>query len=370
MRVACIYWQMVGQIGGIATRLNRLRSCAIRQGDTFDILLSGPRKSKKPGLFEERKWMQNKDTCIWTCGEAPHHPHNVDQTVKWLEDNYDVLLMGYICPNKTKKYPDPLFLKLYQSKLPKVAYISDGYWDVYKDWGELCLPYVNAVVAPQKAYLDPVSENYDTKTQVIPFPFSPATGKVLPKANQPLLVWPNQWKGIKGIKEFLEIIPKLEEDVAVEMYSCAVDYYQLRKTDLYLDAIDKDHFKGFDGRGRAEYFGNVDIPRVLGAMQRAWFTCNLQGMKTRKQTYKNGSYNNAEVEALWYGACPILHKSTLNTSLPQETFLAVERADEIPELIAWSKDFAIDPDRINAAKQYIRDTHWGSKVYKQLKEMF
>lgn len=369
MRIACIYWQMVGQIGGIATRLNRLRQCANNQGDQFDILLSGPRKSKQPGLFKERKWMQNKDTCIWTCGEAPHHPANVKQTVAWLENNYDAILMGYICPNKTKAYPDPLFLEIYNCKLPKVAYISDGYWDVYKDWAELCLPHLNAVVSPQEAYLQP-AKKYNVRTKMIPFPFVAQKGKLQKKSEYPLLVWPNQWKGIKGIKQFLSQVPKLPEDIRVEMYSCAVDYYQLRTKPLYLEAIATDHFKGFNGNGRAEYFGNVDIPRILQAVQAAWWTCNLQGISTRKETYKQGSYNNAEVEALWYGACPILHSSVENTALPQEVILTVDSEEEIPTTIDISREFAIEESRIKRAKEFVKDVHWGSKIYKQLKELF
>jgi hypothetical protein len=367
MKIACIYWY-TSSVGGIATHLNTWRNAAIEAGDTFHILHSKNWKSKVPALFTEREWVRGGDTRIWIDGEVPQ----TEAGARWLEKNYDVVLFGFICPHETKAYPTQDYLPLYNCKLPKAACVMDGYWDEYSDWAVQLLPKLKGVLCPLESYAIPLRKLGMKNLIISPFPFCPQRGKLEPKSKTPLLVWPCQWKNIKGITQFIDIVPKLPSALEVQMYSNGIRYYQLRSEDRWKRAIDKDHFDGFNGQGRAEFFGNVDLPIINGAYQRAWFTVNLQGMSSRKETYKRGSYNNTEVEALWYGALPILHESTNQTDLPKDVYVSVSSADEIPALTARliKSKLSLDPDRQAKAREFVAHKHLASERYKDVQRVF
>lgn len=367
MRIACIYW-FTKSVGGIATHLNTLRAAAIRNGDTFDILHSLNWKRKVPQLFPERKWVHGGDTCIWVDGEIPTGKDNAEESARWLEQNYDAVVFGFICPHKRKDYPEPEFVPVFDCKLPKVAYVMDGYWEEYAEWAEPLLPKLDAVLCPLESYAAPLKA-LGVNVVISPFPFKPRLGKIEPRATRPLLIWPNQWKEIKGVSAFIESVPKLPKNVDVELYSTCIRYFQLRHEQRWRDAVGKDLYAPeYSGQGRATYIGNVDLPEIAKAMQRAWYTVNLQGMKARKETYKTGSYNNTEVEALFYGACPILHESTLQTDLPKEVFAPVASADDIPEVVReLSAGWAVDPKRQRLARDFVLGKHYYINRYEDLR---
>lgn len=401
MRIACVYW-WTPSVGGIATHLNTLRAAAIREGDAFDILHSKAWKRKSPCVFGGRKWVAGGDTKIWVDGEVPQNAEGA----KFLEDNYDAVLYGFICPHRAKGYPEPAFRPLYDVDLPKAAWVMDGYWDEYADWAEPLLPRLRAVFCPQENYAIPLRRSVASlgpvkarsgerlggsgrkgsaavgppidgkrgpsgvpRVVISPFPFLPPRGPAAPRAKRPLLVWPNQWKEIKGLSRFLRAVPDIDPGVDVELYSCGIRYYQLRTTDLWRDAVGEDKFLGFHGDGRAPYFGNVDLPVIHMALQRAWFTVNLQGITARKETYKSGSYNNTEVEALWFGALPILHTSAAGTPIPENLYYVVKGGEEIPDAIrdAIGTGYALDPDRQAAARDFVRERHMAGPRYLELR---
>lgn len=369
IRVACVYWY-TSSVGGIATHLNSLRTAAIANGDTFDILHSKDWKTKQPAKFKERQWIRGGDTRIWVDGEVPQ----TEAGAKWLKDHYDVIYFGFICPHETKAYSTPSFQSLYETNLPKVAGITDGYWDDYAEWGNWCLERVKAAVVVQPNYLLPIQKatNYSNKIKVLLAPFVPGKEPPVPRFKTPLLIWPNQFKDIKGITKFIRVVPDLPKNLTVHLYSNGIKYYQLRTTDEWKAAVDKDHFEGFNGNGRAQFFGNVDLPKIAKAYQQAWFTVNLQGMNSRKEAYQKGSYNLTEVEALYYGAMPILHDSARKTALPPDCYAWVNNAEGIPEVIESliKSKFPLNPMRIQKAREYVMDNHLASNHWKKLRAMF
>ena len=364
MRIAIIYWK-TSSVGGIATHLNSLRTAGIVAGDKIDILHSDNWKRKTPTLFPERKWIRGGDTKIWVDGEIPQD----EKAARWLEENYDAVVYGFICPHPTKAYPEPAFLPLYDISLPKVAFVMDGYWADYEVWAKPLLEKLDYVFCPLESYALPLRKLGVKNLVISPFPFQPKHGRGEEKSEEPLLIWPCQWKNIKGITQFLRVIPELPEELKIELYSNGIRYYQLRTTDEWNRAVEIDTFDGYNGDGRAIFFGNVDIPEITAAYQRAWFTVNLQGMTTKKETYRRGSYNNTEVEALWYGALPILHSSTKGTDLPTEVYLAVDKAEEIPLVISEfiKSGFALDEKRRAKAREFVREKHLASARYKDLR---
>lgn len=364
MRIACIYWT-TSSVGGIATHLNTLRTAAMSYGDRFDILHCSNWRNKSPTVFPERKWVRGGDTRIWVDGEVPQS----EAARLWLEANYDAVVFGFICPHETKAYPDPDFLPLYDTRLPKVAWVMDGYWEDYADWAVPLLPKLRAVLCPLESYARPLRDLKVKHLVISAFPFLPKKGPSEDRSTVPLLIWPNQWKEIKGVTKFLTSVPDLPPGVDVELYSNGIRYYQLRTTPTWTAAVREDRFKGYNGKGRATFFGNVDHGEIVSAYQRAWFTVNLQGHTTKRVTYRSGSYNNTEVEALYYGALPILHESTRKTDLPADVYRTVKGGDEIPGVVreALRSGAALDPKRQDAAREFVLAKHYGRHRYLDLK---
>jgi len=253
--------------------------------------------------------------------------------------------------------------------LPKVMRVSDAYWSTYSHWAEPAAEECNAILVNQPAYAIPM-EGTPIRGRVVitQKPFSPFN--LGPVSRDPdLLIWPNQWKAIKGIKPFLKTIPLLPDNLRIELYSNGIEYYQQRQGVDWLMAVDKDHFAHFDGLGRANFHGYVSLKEMSKAYRTAAFAVDFQGHAVKYQAYKQGSYNNTTVEALYYGALPILHEQALLSPIPNELFYSVKDPLGIVDL-DWEnlKELAQDPDRRKWAQQWVLDFHGGAKCWKTLME--
>lgn len=360
-RVAAIYWP-TSSVGGINTELVNLRRAAKRVGDDFFVLRSGDHSRIRPGLFPKRKLIRGGDTFIYIDGEASHHPNQIQDTLSFIHSEFDRVYFAFLCPHPTKAYNEPRFLPMYsECILPCTARVTDGYWKAYEDWGEKCLPYCDAITVSQPAFAGHFSH---PKVKASRFPFRPvkATEK---RSEKPLTVWTSQWKAIKGIQHLLPHLHRLNHQV--ELYSNGILYYQLRSTRDWQDNIGADHFAGFNGEGRAEFFGYVELKEIPNILSRAWFMIDLMGSgKPRNHVYTQGSFNNTTVEAAYYGCCPVLH-SQARAVVPSTIALFVDNADEIPGLLNSRKarDFAVDPRRVKRAKQWVKENFDAVKIYRE-----
>lgn len=371
MRIAIIYWP-IKSVGGIATHLNTWRQAALDSGDECDILVSKP-TSLSPSLFPERRSIFGGDTRIWIDGSLPHG-EKVQESINFIKTNYDGVIFSTICPRRTKTYPEPKFMELYEGlksrKIPFVSCVMDGHFQA-GEWETWCVNRCKKIICPLESYAAPLSGFGGVKVVISPFPFNPFAHVGRTSTKNPLLVWANQWKNLKGISEFLSIVPDLPPNVEVEMYSNGIRYYQLRNTSLFRKAVKRDHLSNDTGLkgSRAHFYGNVEHSEIMKVFQRAWFTVNLQGIKAKKGPYFLGSYNNTEVEALWCGAIPILHSSAHRTDLPKNTFLTVDSAQEIPAVVekALKEKMIHDPQRNLSAVKFINDKHYYLDRYEQVK---
>ena len=357
MRIACIYFKTTS-VGGIATHSNRLREAAIKCGDTFDILHTWPWKTKKPVRFANRQAVRGGDTSIVVDGEVSHHPDQMDETAAFLRHHYDGLLFIQPCPHPNKAYGDePHFAGLYNAGVPATILIPDGYFDTYYEWGKWACthPATRLVAVPNPSYGLPCHE-FGLIPEVSRFPFIPKPVTEA-KTVMPSMVWAAQWKNIKGINQFINQVERLPSDMSVDMYSNGIEYYKLRLQPVWDRAIARDMFNDTVGNGRAIFRGEVNADEIAKAFQRAWFTCNLQGMTSSRASYKTGAYNNTEVEALYYGVMPILHTSVTATILPRECYLTSDDGSDIPELVAANVDRVMDPARVKRAREFVNDTH-------------
>lgn len=370
MKIAAIYWP-TSSVGGINSLFESLRKTAIQQGDEFDVIRCGNLKTIKPVKFGQPVLMRGGDTFITVHGDSSHHPDQIEGTIKWLEENYDAVYFGYLCPHENKAYgSDPVFMPMFtQLKLPKVACIVDAYWDSYADWAIPCFPHLKKTLVSQPAYAEPLLKmGMPVEAIKAPITLREVTSK---RSEESLTVWTSQWKTIKGIDKLMPHIPAINDVTKLELYSNGILYYQIRETEEWKNAVGKDHFKGFDGHGKAEFFGYVGSEEIPELLTRSWFMIDLQGYgKPKHEAYRNGAYNYTTIEALVYGSCPILHEQARLSDIPHEFYLTVKDAKDIPALIKNSKDFALNPERIAAAREWALRVHSDQAMYNTIKAAF
>ena len=366
MKIAAIYWP-TSSVGGINSVLVALRKQAEANGDTFDVIRCGNLKTITPTKFSEAELIRGGDTFITVHGECSHHPDKIKGTIRWLEDNYDALYFAYICPHANKAYgEEPVFMPIYtDTKLPKVTFITDAYWDTYKDWAIPCLPYVKKTLVTQPAYAEPLLK--------MGLPVKPIDAPIFPQAvksvreTQPLAVWTSQWKNIKGITKLLPVIPKITELVKMEMYSNGILSTQLRESDEWKAAVNKDHFKGFDGHGKADFFGYVPLDQIPEILTRSWFMIDLQGIGNPKfKAYQGGAYNITTIEALLYGSLPILSDQANRSIIPNEFIVTVKEAEEVPDVIKRSYELAVMEERVREARKWVLERHSAENMYREV----
>jgi hypothetical protein len=382
MRIAAIYWP-TSSVGGINSVLVALRKAALDEGDTFEVIESGIQATVSAGKYAEPTLLRGGDTYITVHGRASHHPSQIAYTRRWLEANYDALYFAYIVPHPTKDYVEPFFLELYvATRLPKVAFITDAYWDTYAEWAVEALPWVQKCFVTNPAYAEPIIAAgvsvEAANTPFYPLPVDPGIGR----SEEPYAVWTSQWKQIKCVNQLVPVIPAISEVAKFDLFSNGIRYYQFRcrnpekRDSLYDDwyrAVGTDYFGGpdFNGSGRADFYGYQPLEMIPNILSVAWWMLDWQGLhKPRHKAYINGSYNCTAIEALYYGACPLLAEQARKSSLPKDTFLTIAKAEEAAPLIRDSAEFALDPDRRAHAREYVNDVHHARVLYRKIKEAY
>ncbi len=363
MKIAALYWP-TSSVGGINTELRALHAEATRRGHTFHVLRSGLQKNISAQVFPERKLIRGGDTFITIDGECSHHPSQVKCSEHFL-DGYDRVYLAYLCPHPTKEYgTEPHFLKLLETyDKPITARITDGYWNDYKEWGVATLSLCNSATFVHRAS----AKFWDMYSSVryCPAPFDPSTAYEGVYRETDLTVYISQWKAIKGIHKLLPEIPNIKGKV--ELYSNGILYYQLRSKPDWRRAVGEDKFKGFNGKGKATFFGYIPLDEVEVVLRRATFMIDLMGIgKPKNQTYIDGAHNLTAIEAAWYGCCPVLHARASNV-VPLDVALFAANARQAVSIInsKEGRAYALSKERQEAAQKWAMGFHV-SKTYDRI----
>jgi len=368
MKIAVLHWA-TSSVGGINTTLQTLREVALARGDTFHILASDPQRTKKPGLLPARKRVRGGDTFITIDGYAPHHPSNYQASARFLAD-YDLVMTSYICPHPTKAYGDePLFLpllqKLHDNGQRLVGYVHDAYWETYKAFGELTLPLMEKTMVAQKAYGEPlVAAGYPVSPAYLPFhPLVPDPVGI--ERDPKLVAWIPQWKNIKGIAKFWAGVPEAARlGLTVDMYGNGIEYYKMRLTPEWKERVGTDHFApAYSGTGAATFHGCVDLGRIAEVLTAASFMPDFQGHSAKWKAYLNGSYNHTIIEALYYGAVPVVHANMLKSTIPAEFLLPLEDPTQWAEAVAR---YDLREFNRTRAREFVQDQHSAGRLYERI----
>lgn len=368
MKIAVLHWS-TSSVGGINTSLQTLRKVANDKGDIFHVFACDDQKTKKPCNIES-KLVRGGDTYILIDGYLPHHENNYRDSVKYLVDNnYDAVMTSYLCPHPTKDYGDePVFEKILQeimnANIPIIGYIHDAYWDSYAEFGKVALQYTQKTMVAQKAY---AQEHVNFGVNIIPafIPFTHFSGDYSGIERKYQGCWLPQWKAIKGIKKFVPTL--VNSKLPVELYSNGIEYYYERKKDYWKDIINKDYFADTQGNGIHNFYGTVPVQEVGRILSESSFMFDFQGHSAKYSAYLNGSYNHTILEALYYGAVPVVHKNMLKSGIPADCLITV---DKIEDWISAVDNFDLDSYDREKAKRYVLENHSAEKLYDLIFEEF
>jgi hypothetical protein len=357
--------------------MEQYRAVAQKRGDTFHVLYSNPRPTHKPGLWPKRELIRNGDSFITCDGYAPYHERNVEATLELLR-TYDVIMTSFLCPHPTKQYgTEPLFLPFFEKikKLgkPFIGYVHDAYWDTYKEWGELTLPFCVKTLIAQKAYGNPlVKAGY--KVQPVYLPFTPLVTDPKVKRDAKRLVWTPQWKNIKGVQGFFKGLPALKKaGFNVGLYNSGIEYFKFRLEEPWRQVVDADYHvnpETVNRRGKmpqVAFHGWQPLENVPGILAGAGFMADFQGHSAKYSAYLNGSYNCTIIEALYYGTVPVVHANMLKGDIPAELLLAVNQIAEYPEAV---RRYTVGSYPATRAREFVLDCHSAEKLYDKIFKEF
>ena len=356
----------ISSVGGINTELVNMRKEAADNGHTFEVYETWPWKTFAFKHFDEPTNIRGGDTYILVDGKISHHTPYLRTAAAWINENFDSIFISCMCPRNNKAYREvgvnddgtTMFNDLLDLvHVPIVGRITDGYFSAYEEWGRRTMQQCVKTTC-SRAYRPSIPEDAG-KVDLVEIPFLPTrTPAVDERSDIPVIVNVSQYKNVKGTVPMLEAIPLFNDDVDIDLYSCGILYYQLRTKDVWLNAVNNDFFKGFNGHGRADYYGYVDVETIPRILSEAWFGLDLQGWgrKGRYEAYKKGSLNNTGIEMLFYGCLPIVYETT---PIPDYLCAKVTTVEEIAEVVnsdKWRK-IALDPLRQRLAREWVEENH-------------
>lgn len=362
MKIACIYWP-TSSVGGIATNVASLRAEAKKRGHTFHTFVSANAKTHLFRVYDTLDRIRGGDTYIDINGYASHHEHRYKYSAQRLNE-YDIIYLAFLCPHPTKAYGgEPQFFKLLALlNRPIVGHITDGYFDTYEEWGIMSATRCARIVVDQEAYI-PDSIKLMDKPYVVGRSFDPQGLGMLPgdpeRDEQRSLTWIAQWKAIKGIHKFLELLPMI--NCKQELYSNGILYYQLRTEESWKRAVAQDLFARFNGDGRAIFYGWKPTTEIRSALRRAWFMPEFQGLgNPRNAAYKKGTLNHTIVEALYEGCTPVIPQITIDAlGIPSEAAYGVK---DYKDCVAILNESPMAP-KSNLGKNWVMDNFDPSRTY-------
>jgi len=373
MKIAVIHWY-TSSVGGINTTLETLHSEAVKRGDTFHVFACDPKPTKKPILYDSRTYVKGGDTSIKIDGELPYHDKNYKSSIQFLKDNkYDVVMTSFLCPHPTKEYGEkPIFQNLFDeinlAGIPLIGYIHDAYWETYKEFGEIAIQYMEKTVLNQKAYSSYFDEyEYNFLKAFVPFVSLGESPNI--ERNPKKVVWLPQWKPIKGINKFWKGMPQaISSGLEIDLYGNGIEYYYIRKEDSWKKVVGKDYFDdAFSGEGKAIFYGYVETSKIPSILSDASFMCDFQGHSSKYSAYLNGSYNHTILEALYFGAVPVVHSNMLKSGIPSELLLTVNNVENWPSYV---NKYDLGSFNKKLAREYVQQNHNSSKLFDMIFEEF
>jgi glycosyltransferase involved in cell wall biosynthesis len=370
MRLAILCWDVAGP-GGLNTFMHGIHKAAELDGDTcyrfhvsdwvaFDRRFYAGSKTKNMG--------HNHLTVEGDLSMAPAH---IDSNARYLEKNFDVVILITLTPHPTKNQPDPIHIPfLAKINIPIYGCICDGLWPSYHDFAMATLAYTQLpLFSANRSYQTSIPPEVPSKN----LPYFLLPDPEIHRTEGPTrLIWSSQWKPLKGIRLFLAALKSVRPDILIDLYGGGIDYFQTRSTHLFFDVVGENFVHTeYSGIGRAAYYGHVPLKAIPRALSKAHFMADWHGISPKFPAYTRGSYNNTLIEALYYGALPVLAEQMLNSDVPKEHFLTVSKSNcsRLGDLLADKTELARNPERAYAARQWVLRTHTAEIGYQQMREV-
>jgi hypothetical protein len=322
----------ISNIGGIATHASHTYKCLKKAGVETDLILL---KQTNIELTEEEVREGATSSSLTTGGIVMSiHNKHVEKTCERL-NKYDILFYTHACIHEE----DANWLSIYKLKNPKhIVTISDIYWDKFYPYFDEAIPYITKFIATNAAAQEYLSLVKGIESELMIHPFiMEDIGCDFKKEN--IAIWANQWRGWKGINDWIAHIPKYEG--ISRMFGTGREYYNLRDKMAKIPNID--------------YIGNRPPADILNAYRTAKFNVDLTG---RSPGYF-GHYNRTTIEGMFYGAVTVCYRTLVYpfSHIPIDICLIVDRKNIAKKMNELQRDS--DKFREISCKAF----NWANKFY-------
>lgn len=370
MKIAILCWDVAGP-GGLNTFMHGIHEAAEAVHDTCARFHMSEWKAFDRRFYVGSRSKPMGHNILTVEGDLSYHPKHIDENAAYINKVFDVVLLITLTTHPTKNQPEPVHIP-FLAKIHKPIYacICDGLWPVYHDFAMATLPYITTpLFSANPSYttaIPPEIPSVDLPYFLLPDPD-------IQRVDGPArLMWSSQWKPLKGIRQFLSALKSVRPETLVDLYGSGIEYFQTRSTHLFFDVVGENFVHPeYSGIGRAGYYGHVPLEDIPRALAKSTFMADWHGISPKFPAYTKGSFNNTLIEALYYGAMPVLAEQMLKSAVPPEFFLTVNKstADRLGDLLADKSTVATDPERRYAAKRWVLETHTAEIGYRKMREV-
>lgn len=280
-------------------------------------------------------------------------------TNKMLDDfknemkDKDLLIFIHPCPTKTKAFDSERWMECYKTGKPTIVIVHDPFIDQYYKWFLQVKQYVTGIACIQRKGYDAIKKYFENV--VITNHFLDLTGMGLyEEKKEDLVISPHQFKTWKYIDIFIRSIPLFECDS--EVFNGGIEYHYMsgsmeKRKEKYKDSNGNWIWEEAIKAGM-KYRGHVTDQEITSAFQRSKAVIDLSvgelGNKlsklsipsrqlslfeptvaTTELSYK--SLNYVPLEAMKYGAIPIVRNYSLLDGIVTEENVVVVDEDNLVE---------------------------------------
>jgi len=324
--IGMVYFE-ISKVGGIVTVERNIKKALEKLGHKVTHYYLSTNKTKLPDTVD----FDYNDKIMGYLSDSM-----LKETVKAL-NTHDFLIFNPPCPTLTKAYTTRKWQEIFkQTTVPILVVTHDPFFERYYKWLLEVKDRIGAVLAIQKKGYIPFTKYFDN-LYIINHLLDLENMGSYSDIKEDLAISTSQFRVWKCVDEFVRAVPQIK--YATEVYNGGIEYHYMAGS---LEKR-KENYKTADGKWiwdvalehGMKYPGFVED--ITLPYKRAKAAINLStgekyGRKTFTGVYKSLDY--VQLEAMKYGAVPIVKKCSVLPGLIGEENLVIVDEDRPVESVA------------------------------------
>ena len=290
MNIKLVHWPL-NNLGGILTWIREIKFGLQALGHEVEVVCPADYHPKQETMAED-----SYERGVPACRVTPIvSDAELKQTMGEL-NSADLVIFCHPSPHPTKaqlsKFDGRRWMQVYvQLRVPRLVVFHDNNWEKTNAWFKDVSLYVPSVLAAQHIFMESV-EKYPTNHRDWSFfPIRCPEKKDFPRCGG---LMATQWLRWKRHREFMDKVPALSEFCPFDLYNGGIEYWYLRKEEIWQNHIGEDTV--------VQYKGVVPHGQIIEAMQQAKLCVDFS---------KRGYTNYTHWEPLLCGAHSMVHEDVL-----------------------------------------------------------